>query len=79
MNDDAKRQGIAAKREIDETEASFEAIRSGLIDQMLKAKTDKEAAALVWKLQAVDAVKANLIAKAATLDIERYAEEIDGQ
>lgn len=67
--DDMKRQGVAAKIELAQTEASFEAIRSGIIERMLSCKTDKEASALVWRLQAIDAVRGDLVAKAAQIDI----------
>lgn len=67
--DDLKRQGVAAKIELHETEASFAAIRTAIIEKMLSARTDDEASALVWRLQAVDAVRGDLIAKAANVDI----------
>lgn len=78
-NDDLKRQGVQAKLELHETEASFKAIREGIIERMLSAKTDDEARSLVWRLQAVDAVQSDLIGKAANLEIVAHEEEVAGQ
>lgn len=78
-NDDLKRQGVQAQMELHETEASFKAIREGIIERMLSVKTDEEASSLVWRLQAIDAVQSDLIAKAANLEIAAHEEEVAGR
>lgn len=74
--DDLKRKGLAAKAELHETEASFEAIRTAIIERMLTVKTDEEAASLVWRLQAVDAVHGDLLAKAVNVEIADNEEKM---
>lgn len=74
--DDLKRQGVAAKIELHETQASFDATRRGIVEAMLSATTEREAAGLVWRLQAVDAVRADLLTKAANVEIADHEERM---
>lgn len=74
--DDLRRQGVAAKIELAETQASFAAVREAILEKMLSARTDAEASALVWRLQAVEVVRGDLIAKAASLDVADHEERM---
>lgn len=74
--DDAKRQGVAAKIELHETENTYTALRDALIDRMHDARTPDDAWRMVTQLQALQAIRDGLMTKAANVDLVRHDEEM---
>lgn len=76
MTDEEVRRGLAARRELDETEAAFEAVREGLIAQMGQVTDEKGAYRVAVGLQELDAVKTRLMETAANADLAAHEQEV---
>lgn len=72
---------VQARIELEQTEAAFERVRQRLIEQLIATKIGESDLRdkLVLTIQALEAVKAELIAVVHSGDIEEYAEEVRAQ
>lgn len=69
----------AARREYTETEAAFETVRAGLVNQLLASKIGESLLRdkLVLTIQALDQVRSTVLAFAQDGDIERHIERLN--
>lgn len=72
---------VQARIELEQTEAAFERVRQRLIEQLIATKIGESDLRdkIVLTIQALEAVKAELIAVVHSGDIEEYAEEVRAQ
>ena len=74
--DDAKRQGVQARIELGETEDTYTTLREALIERMYEATAPEQAWRMVTQLQALKAIRDDLMTKAANVDLVRHDEEM---